>query len=161
MTQTPSPRFATRPTPPAPNTDEYARWSKEASLPYPGGSLTAAYGNLIQTMNVAGILDACTATDLNVSVSASNPVLTIGGGSIPRKAYTYTKKQYNKRNSSLAAGGDPITVITDIGQYQARMTGSIQSFVEFICRNTGLLYGPLYFASANGALYGPYNAVPV
>jgi len=160
MTQTPTPYFATRPDPPQPNTDEYARWSKESALSYPGGSLSAAYGNLIQTLNVAGDLDACNVNSINVSVSASNPVLKIGGTPITRKAYTYTKKQYNKRNSSLAAAGMPVTIVTDIGSYQARMTGSVQAFAEYICRNSGLLYGTVYMYTDRGAQYGPYNPVP-
>ena len=161
MTQTPSVRFATRPDPPAAGSAEDARWAKEASFSYPGGYLTSAYGNLIQTMNIAGDLSACSVTDKTVTVGSHQAVLTIGQPAINVSAHTYTKKQYNKRNSSAAAAGVPVRVVTEVGEYQARMSGSIQSLVEFICRNTGLLYGPTYIYSAHGAEYGPFNPVPL
>lgn len=159
MTQTPSLRFATRPTPPAAGTPEYERWSQESSFTYPGGYLTSAYGNLVQTLNLAGQATACTATDKTVTVGASVVQNKIGGATINRKAFTYTKKQYNKRNSSLAAAGERVKVVTDVGSYDARMSGSIQSLVQFLCANTGLLYGPVFIYSERGTEYGPFNPV--
>lgn len=153
MTQTPQPKFAIRPEPPLVNSFDYRRWSKEYSLSYNGGSLTSAYGNLIQTINFAGIPMSCEATSKNVSVGASSVVRTIGQPATARKAYTYTRKSYYKKNGSLAAGGEPVRVITDVGEYTARLTGSMEALVTYICANRGQLYGDVTIYSPAGSRY--------
>ena len=160
MTQTPSLYFATRPTPPAINTPEYNVWSRDQSISFNGGTLTAAYGNLIQTFNLAGVTDACSSTSKSVTVKQHSRVNTIGGPSITVQSFQYTRQQFNKKNSGMAAAGEPIVIRTDIGEYTARLTGGVNAFAAWICANTGLLYGPVSFFSPNGAPYGPYTSVP-
>ena len=157
MTQTPTPRFATRPNVPNINTSEYDRWTKESSVSYNGGTLTAAYGNLIQTFNVAGIGFNCNPSTKNVSVPPATVTRTIGGATSQRAGYTYTKKQFNKKNSSLSAGGQAIRIVTGVGEYTARLTGSLEDLATFFCDNTGLIYDSVYFFSERGAQYGPFN----
>lgn len=128
---------------------------------FDGGTLTAAYGNLIQTLNVEGLTNFCNPSTINVSVPSATVVRTIGGASSQRAAYAYTKKQYNKRNSSLAAAGQPIRVVTTVGEYTARLTGSIESFADYLCDNQNLIYDTVSFFSGRGAQYGPFNASSV
>lgn len=154
MTQTPALMIATRPDVPAAGTPEYARWRKEMSLSYAGGNLTSAYGNLIQTINFAEIPFACGNVDtITVSVGAASPVLTIGQPPITRKAYTYTKKKYHKKNSSLAAAGEQVRVVTDVGEYTARLTGTMEALATYFCANSSYLYGDVTIYSPSGAAY--------
>lgn len=154
MTQTPAPRIATRPNVPAAGTPEYDRWRKEMSLSYAGGNLTSAYGNLIQTINFAEVPFACGDVDTaTISVGAASPVLTIGGPAITRKAYTYTKKKFHKKNSSLAAAGEQVRVVTAVGEYTARLTGSMEALANYFCNNSVHLYDDVTVYSPSGAAY--------
>ena len=156
---TATPYFLTRPTPPAASTDEYTRWKKESTLNFPGGYLTATYGNLIQTFTMSGT-DACSGTQVDSTRKAHSRTNTIGGASISvaQAQYSYTK--YPKRNGGNAAGGQPITVVTSVGSYTARLGGDIQDLVGWLCGNgTAQLYDAIEFVSPNGAHYGPFSPI--
>ena len=157
MTQTPTVRAGTPPTPPAINTPEYERWTKESALSFPGGTVTATYGNLIQTLDVNMIGFSCNVSTKNVTVGPSTVTRTIGGASTQRAGYSYVKKQSNKKNSSLAAAGYPIRIRTEIGEYTARLTGSMEDFATFLCSNTAAIYDAIYVYSPRGAEYGPFT----
>ena len=126
-------------------------------MSFNGGTLTAAYGNLIQTFWLSGIGFNCNPPTKNVSVPPTTVTRTIGGTTSQRAGYAYTKKQFNKKNSSLAAGGEQILIVTGVGEYTARLTGSLEDFATFMCDNTGLIYDSIYFYSERGAQYGPFN----
>ena len=161
MTATPAPRFVTRPTPPAINTPEYDRWTKESSLSFPGGTITAAYGNLIQTLSIDTIGFNCNPTTVNVSVPPATVTRTIGGATSQRAGYSYVKKQFNKKNSSSAAAGYPIRIRTAVGDYTARLTGSMEAFATYLCNNGPAIYDSIYVYSPRGAEYGPFNPTSV
>ena len=161
MTATPTPKFVTRPTPPAINTPEYDRWTKESSLSFPGGTITSSYGNLIQTLAIDTIGFNCNPTTKNVSVPQATVTRTIGGATSQRKAYTYTKKQFNKKNSSSAAAGEQIVIRTAVGDYTARLTGSMEALATYLCNNGAAIYDSIYVYSPRGAEYGPFNPTSV
>lgn len=152
-------RFVPRPNPPEAGTDEYARWSSTSTMNFPGGYLEATYGNLIQTFTMTGT-DACSSKSVNVSRKSYSRVNVIGGESKTIGATSYTYKAYPKRNASGAAGGQAITIVTDIGSYTARLGGDIQSFATWLCGNgTGQLHGNISFYSEHGAEYGPFAPI--
>ena len=155
MTATPLPTFATRPNPPEAGSAEYKQWKQEFPLTFPGGTLTAAYGNLVQTWNVGQIANFCQPDTVSVERSATTRVDKIGGDSINVAASSFTIKRYSKKNASQAAAGQPITIVTDIGQYQARLTGPLEDLMAWACQNSGLLYSTIYIYSERGAKYGP------
>lgn len=156
MTQTPAPKFVTRPDPPAVGTPEYSRWSKETALAFPGGTLTAAYGNLVQTVNLNSIGFQCNPPTKQVSVTSTSVTRTIGGASSTRSAYSFTKKQYNKKNAGSAAAGEPVRVVTSVGEYTARLTGSMSALADFLCANGAAIYDGFSVYSPAGAEYGPF-----
>lgn len=156
MTATPTPKFVPRPDPPAINTEEYTRWTKERSISFKGGTLTAAYGNLVQTWNMDGIGFSCIVDSIDVSVPPATVTRTIGGASTQRAGYQYSKKQFNKKNSSLAAAGKPVRIVTAVGEYTARLSGSMDALVKFICSKPQALYDRIYVYSPRGAEYGPF-----
>jgi hypothetical protein len=153
--------FVQRPTPPAINTPEYERWAKESAVSFAGGTLTAAYGNLIQTLALGSIGFDCNPPTKSVSVPQATVTRTIGGQSTQRKAYQYTKKQFNKKNSSLAAAGEPVVIRTSVGEYTARLTGSMEALATFLCNNGAAIYDSVYVYSPAGAEYGPFNPTSV
>ena len=151
--------FITRPTPPTAGTDEYSRWSKEATLNFPGGYITSSYGNLIQTFGMTST-DACSGVTKNVSRKSYSRVNTIGGDAKTIGATTFSYTAYPKRNSGNAAAGQAITVVTSVGTYTARLGGDLQSFVQWLCGNgTGQLYDTISFFSGHGAEYGPFAPI--
>lgn len=157
MEDTPTLMFATRPTVPTVGTPEYERWSKESAIAFDGGTLTAAYGNLIQTLSLDSIGFSCNTPTKQVSVTSSAPVLTIGQPAGTRKAYTYTKKQFNKKNAGGAAAGEPVRIVTSVGEYTARLTGSMEALATFLCNNSAAIYDAFDVYSPRGAAYGPFT----
>ena len=152
-------RFVPRPTPPQAGTDEYSRWTREATMNFPGGFLTATYGNLIQTFTMTST-DACSGTTKNVSRKSYTRTNTIGGDAKTIGATTFSYVAYPKRNGGNAASGQAITVVTPVGSYVARLGGDIQDFVGWLCGNgTGQLYGNISFYSGRGAEYGPFAPI--
>jgi len=150
--------FATRPDVPSVGTDDYNRWKKESTLNFPGGYITSSYGNLIQTFAMTGT-DACSATEVSYTRREHPRTNVIGGDSIQVRQTPVTFNKYPKRNSTGAAGGEVITVTTPVGSYTARLGGDIQTFVGFLCSDSGKgqLYGPIEFTSPRGAHYGPFG----
>ena len=159
MTDSPTLRFATRPTPPAAGTDEYKRWAKEGTIAFPGGSLTASYGNIVQTFSLNGLATACTADPLTVSRKAHSRTNRIGGATTSVAGASYSLRRYPKKNSGNAAAGQPIEVITDIGSYTARLTGDVQDFVQWLCGNGSNFLGTMSFATEHGTLFGPFAPI--
>ena len=159
MTQTPTPKFFLRPTPPQAGTPEYTRWSQDASLTYDGGSVTAAYGNLVQTFAEGAIGNKCAPSTKQVNVSSTTVTNTIGGTTSQRAGYAYTRKQWNKQNSSQAAGGLPIVIKTDLGEFEARLHGSMTALNEWLCANPLALFDSVWIYSPRDAQYGPFNPI--
>lgn len=157
MTQTPMPRFVTRPDAPSVSNPEYARWSKEASLTYEGGSLTSAYGNLVQTVAVGSLNPICNPPTKSVSVKAHTRTNTIGGATTNVAAHNYVLSQYPKKNSSAGAAGETVRVVTSVGEYDARLTGSMEALASYLCANGQAIYDPFWVYSPRGAQYGPFT----
>ena len=155
MTETPTLRFAERPNVPSPGTAEYEQWAKDATLSYPGGGLTAAYGNLAQTLNMSGLGFQCDPLQTLVSVNAAQVERVIGQPPGSRKSYTYSKEKFAKKNSSAGAAGLPVIVRTGVGDYQARLTGSMSRLINYFCDNKNLIFDEIWIFSPRGAEYGP------
>ena len=159
MTQAPTPRFNQRPDPPAVGTPDYDRWKQESALAWPGGTLTATYGNLAQTFALNTIENACAAQTVSVSRAGGSRVNRIGGPATSVKATSFSLRRYPKKNAGNAAAGAAILIRTEVGEYTARLTGSIQDFVAYLCGNGSRMFGSIYVHSANGAKYGPFNPI--
>lgn len=157
MTQTPDLRFVQRPSPPNVSDPEYKRWAQEAALTYPGGTLTSAYGNLIQTIALSSVGTMCNPPTTSVSVKAHTRTNTIGGTASNVAAHNYVKSQYPKKNSSAGAAGEPVRVVTSVGEYDARLTGSMQDLSAFLCANGPAIYDAFWVYSPSGAQYGPFT----
>jgi len=150
--------FATRPDVPSVGTDDYNRWKKESTLNFPGGYITATYGNLIQTFAMTGT-GACDGVQSSVSRRSHTRTNVIGGDSKTIGATSFTVTKYPKRNSTGAAAGQAITISTAVGSYSARLGGDIQDFAGWLCSDGGKsqIYDTVNFTSGHGAHYGPFG----
>ena len=155
---TATPYFATRPDVPAAGSDEVLYWRKEFTVNYEGGSLTAARGNILQTLNVEGATNFCSVEDKNVSVKAHPRQNSIGGATKSIAGFSYSIKAYPISRAAQADGGQPITVVTDIGEYTARLSGSAAAFAGYLCGNINVLYGATSFVTEKGTFYGPFTS---
>ena len=149
-----------RPTPPSVGTEEYDRWKRSATINFSGGYIEAAYGNLIQTF--ADLTSTGSTGTRSVTRKSHPRVNTIGGTPTQVAETTYTQSIIPRRNSSGAAGGQPITVNTPVGSYTARLGGNIEDFVAWVGDSIYVkVIDTMTFASERGATYGPFvNPMP-
>ena len=152
-----SPRFSTRPDVPDAGTDVEDRWARESTIAFEGGYIKSAYGNLVQTWNLSGLTDTCSAIDVDRKSYSVDRTLTIGGDSKTVNYSAKTYKRYPRRNGGGAAGGEAMTFVTDIGQYTARVAGDVQTMVKWVCDNIDKQYGTLEIYTNRGAFYGPFG----
>lgn len=156
MTMTPTPRFATRPSVPAAGSPEDLQWRKNLTLAYPGGTITAARGNLEQTLNISGTTSSyCQAVTESISRTGHQRVNKIGGTATSVKATTYTVKKYPTGTTNQAAAGQAVEVLTGVGSYRARVTGSLQSLMAYLCSIENTVFDYVSVVSQHGTIYGP------
>ena len=152
-----TPYLAVRPSPPETGSDIDKLWRKTRAISYDGGYISAAYGNLVQTFTMSGADPACDSKDVQATVKGHDRVLTIGGTSKTIAQFSKNYKVFPGKTGSNAAAGESITVVTDIGEYEARMGGDVQTLIQYLCDNKGSMYGPVYIYSARGKEYGPFG----
>ena len=153
----PTLRLAVRPNPPEIGSDIDQLWRKERAISYSGGYISASYGNLVQTFSMGDGDIACDSTEVTTTVKSHPRVLTIGGTATTIAQFSKNYKVFPGKTSSNAAGGESIRIVTDIGEYEARMGGDVQTMVQYLCDNKGSMYGPVYVYSARGKEYGPFG----
>ena len=159
---TATPYLVQRPEPPTPGSSDDQRWRKEQAISWDGGSITATWGNLVQTWNLDTLNYICQeAKDVNVTVKAHTRTNKIGGTSSNVSGTTYTKKVYPKKNSSMGAAGEVVRIVTDVGEYTARLTGPMELFAKFACANVSSQFGSITIYSPRGASYGPISAAGI
>ena len=56
-----------------------------------------------------------------------------------------------------AAAGQQVRVVTSVGEYTARLTGSVSALATYLCDNNNALYDAVYIYSPRGAEYGPFT----
>ena len=63
-------------------------------------------------------------------------------------------RNYGSGDSSRASGGEPIKFLIDGSWWTARLTGTHQDFMNYLCVNSESLKGDAtYWTSANGRKY--------
>lgn len=152
-----TPYFATRPETPAAGSELEDRWAKDSTIAFGDGYIKSAYGNLVQTWNLEGLTTTCAAKEVDRKGYTVERELTIGMGS---KSVTYspaTYKRFPRRNGGGAAGGEAMTFVTDIGTYTARVSGDVQTLVQWVCDNQDKQFGTLEIYTNRGAFYGPFG----
>ena len=159
MTET-APMFIGRPSPPEIGSDSDFTWRQIRAISYQGGYISSAYGNLVQTFALTERETTCQSKNVSTTVKGHDRYNTIGGAKTTVAQFSKNYKVFPGKTSSMAAGGDPITIITDLGSFTARMGGDVQTLIQYLCDNRASMYGPTYIVTARGKQYGPYGPNP-
>lgn len=126
------------------------------TLAYPGGTITAARGNLEQTLAVGSASSAyCQAATESFSRTGHQRVNKIGGTATSVKATTVSVKKYPTGTTNQAAAGQAVEVLTGAGSYTARVTGSMQALVAYLCSIENTVFDYMTVVSQQGTIYGP------
>lgn len=156
-----APRFVLppRPSPPDAGTDEHDRWCRDLTITYDGGTLTSAYGNIVQTWAPGDLPNAIKPKEINRASYEAKRQNKIGGDIKTVKVPAGTYKKYPSMNGSQAAGGELFTFDTRDGIFSARVTGDIQALVAHIAGSRMQQFQEFTVYSGSGAIYGPFTPV--
>ena len=124
------------------------------TISFPGGSLTATKDVLLSMFEDDNLFDTCSPETKEVSRKQYGWTAYPGGDSRLVQATTYTLKNYSNGGNSRAAAGEPIKVLINNDFWTARLVGSHQSFMDFLCANkSSLRDGFTYWVSQKGSPY--------
>ena len=140
------PRFT--PNPPSP--DLY----KDFTISFPGGSIKATKDVLLSMFADPSALDTCSPDEKIVLRKQHTRTAYPGGPTSQVKETTFIKKNYSNGGTSRAAGGEPIGILINGTYWTARLTGSHQDFMDYLCDNrAALAEGFSYWKSQKGKPY--------
>lgn len=129
--------------------------AREISINYEGGSLVMTIGNAKSLFGDDSELLRPTGEVESVSVSGHQRTRIIGGPTTTIGAYTYTYTQWPVGSSSLASGGQAISMAWEgsNGYWTARLKGSASDLGTFL-NNTSPK--AVTFKTQRGTPYGPF-----
>ena len=145
------PRFLENPVP--------AEASRQATVNYVGGSISAKRGVLAQMFNDANTLSACQSVLQDRSVKGYQRTEEIGATPKSVEGFDYQHVRYPYQVKGLASGGEPIQVRIQGEWWAARLTGSHSNFDTFLCSqgNQNNIAGTISWRSARGSQHGPFT----
>ena len=127
---------------------------RQYTISFPGGSIKATKDVLASMFERENLPDTCNPEQIEVSRKQSTWTAYPGAPSRLVDATTYIKKNYSNGGTSKAAGGEPIKVLINNDWWTARLTGSHQAFMDFLCDNrSSLRDGFTYWKSQAGKPY--------
>ena len=141
------PRFVPNPVAP----DLYRNYT----ISFPGGSLTATKDVLLSMFEADNLPDTCSPEEVTVSRKQYNWTSYPGSSEVRIvQPTTYTLKNYSNGGNSRAAAGEPIKVLINNDFWTARLQGSHQAFMDYLCTNkSSLKDGFTYWVSQKGSPY--------
>lgn len=127
---------------------------RDFTISFPGGSIKATKDVLLSMFANPSALDTCDPDQTEISRKAHVRTAYPGGPSVNVAAANYVKKNYSNGGTSRAAGGEPISVLINGSFWTARLTGTHQDFMDFLCNNRdSLAAGFSYWKSQAGKPY--------
>ena len=148
MTQTPGARFLT--------TDQEK--ARVYTVNFNGGGAITATKGLLDQVFAAGFLTqgSCNAPTETVSVKSHTRTRVIGLPSSSVSGYSYSLKAYPTTPKNARSGGEEIKLRVAGEWWSARLSGSHQNFMGWLCANSAALAtDELYWKSQHGTNYGP------
>jgi hypothetical protein len=125
------------------------------TISFPGGSLTASKDVLTSMFEKDNLPDTCSPEEKEVSRKGS--VWTRFRDDPDQRIVeptTYTLKNYSNGGNSRAAAGEPIKILINNDFWTARLVGSHQDFMDYLCENrSSLVDGFTYWQSQKGSPY--------
>lgn len=128
---------------------------RKYTISFPGGSLTASKDVLASIFERDNLPDTCSPEVIQVSCKESLRTRYPGDTEFKRvQPYTYTKKNYSNGSSSKNAAGEPIRFLINDDFWTARLNGSHQDFMDYLCANrSSLKDGFTLWKSQRGKTY--------
>lgn len=124
------------------------------TISYKGGSLSATKDVLLSMFEKDNLPDLCSPEEINVSRKESNWTAYPGATPVRVEKVEYVKKNYSNGSSGRAKGGEPIKILVNGDYWTARLTGSHQSFMDYLCENKDALKdGFTFWRSQKGKPY--------
>lgn len=122
-----------------------------------GGALTASKGLLDLLFSSGSVVGgSCGAPSKEKSVRSHSRTRIIGEPATNVAGSTYTYKAYPVTPKLARSGGEPIKIRVGGEWWTARLSGSHQEFMAWLCDNQSLIKIPaLYWRSEHGTNYGP------
>jgi len=132
---------------------------RDFTISFPGGSIKATKDVLLSMFAEPSALDTCEPEEITVGVPQHERTQYPGAPKRIVQQYNYTKKNYSNGGTSRAAGGEPIAVLINGSYWTARLTGSHQAFMDYLCKNrASLAEGFSYWKSQAGKPYAISSA---
>lgn len=132
---------------------------RDFTISFPGGSIKATKDVLLSMFADPSSLDTCAPDETAITRAAHSRQLWPGGPTTQVGSTSYTKKNYSNGGTSRAAGGEPIKVLINGTYWTARLTGSHQDFMDYLCDNRdALAEGFSYWKSQKGKPYAVSSA---
>ena len=125
------------------------------TITFPGGSLTATRDVLMSIFKNDQLPSTCNPETKEVSRKGYGRSKFWGDTETTLVAPTsYTLKNYSNGGNSRAAAGEPIRFLINGSFWTARLVGSHQDFMDYLCANTAALEGDAtYWVSQKGSPY--------
>ena len=125
------------------------------TITFPGGSLTAKRDVLESIFDPSLLPSTCDPQETVVSPKQYSRTKYAGAtASAIITKEPYVLRNYGSGDASRAAGGEPIKFLIDGSWWTARLTGTHQDFMNYLCVNTESLKGDAtYWISAKGRKY--------
>jgi hypothetical protein len=125
------------------------------TISFPGGSLTASKDVLTSMFEKDNLPDTCSPETKLVSRKGSTWTRFRDDPNQRIVAPTdYTLKNYSNGGNSRAAAGEPIKILINNDYWTARLVGSHQDFMDYLCANrSSLVDGFTYWQSQKGSPY--------
>ena len=127
---------------------------KDFTISFPGGSLTATKDVLLCMFTDPAQLNTCGAEFKDVIRKPHPRTLYPGGPTTQVKETPYKRYNWSNGGTSRSAGGEPIAILINGDYWTARLQGSHQAFMSYLCANRAALApGFTYWESNKGKPY--------
>lgn len=131
--------------------------ARKLTIGFSGGSLTATKG-LLEAVFGPDLVKQATDETISISRRSHQRFRVIGGAATSVGGSSYTRKRYPQGGQSGAGGGEPIRLFYGGDWWTARLSGSHQSFCQFLRSSEWGSGENAIWKSEKGTSYGPFSS---
>ena len=129
--------------------------TREATVNFTDGSLTASRGLIAAIFKDATFVSSCAAVEIERTRKQYTRTEYIGATPRVVQQSSWTQTKYPSQTKSVAKGGEAIQVKVNGEYWTARLSGTHQAFMEFLCDGPDSPTRPISLRSERGTSYGP------
>ena len=109
------------------------------TISFPNGSIKSTKDVLLSMFKEPSALDTCSPESVRVQRRQHARTLYPNGPTTQVKEANFDKFNYSNGGTSKAAGGERILILINGSKWTARLTGSHQAFMAYLCDNRDAL----------------------